>query len=71
MSQISKVALSDGGDELLGGYERYSWSSYNNLIPKYVNSLIDPLVLFLLSSKLVSDRFKQPLSLFMSNPSAR
>tara|TARA_Y100001958_G_C21248455_1_gene581206 strand:- start:10085 stop:11905 length:1821 start_codon:yes stop_codon:yes gene_type:complete len=72
MSQISKVALSgDGGDELLGGYERYSWSSYNNLIPKYVNSLIDPLVLFLLSSKLVSHRFKQPLSLFMSNPSTR
>ena len=72
MSNISKVALSgDGGDELLGGYQRYSWSNYNNYIPF---PLRKPLSLFsnwMVKNNSISTGTNQYLSMLNKNSSER
>ena len=66
MSNYSKVALSgDGGDELLGGYSRYAWSSYSSLIPNLISS---PLT-FLFRQKEYSKLFQ--LSQLLENSASK
>jgi len=72
MSQISKVAISgDGGDELLGGYDRYRWSYYNNFIPNIINKPLDPLILKVITSNFSINNTNQIISLLISKPSYR
>ena len=64
MSQQSKVALSgDGGDELLGGYQRYSWASYNSYIPTPFRGPLNSLSKSLIKSNFISKGTNQYLSM--------
>ena len=72
MSNISKVALSgDGGDELLGGYQRYTWSNYNNYIPFPIKTPISFISNWMVKNNSISTGTNQYLSMLNKNSSER